>query len=223
MKFRTILAVSAFIFFSSWVRASQDLVALPDELLVCISGYLPDLKSLSSLSRTCQKFKEITSDGTVVRDVYRNHLGRLGREKLQREKLFSLIESGMVDEDLKNSIQKSSIQFLTSSDEVGRTALHIAATAGNLEITQILVEKLERNPARIFITEENSRTPLHLAVLAGHTEIVRFLLGFLDHSNRITQQDRFGGTPLQAATEKGDQEVIQLLTQAISVGSNYLP
>lgn len=76
-------------------------------------------------------------------------------------------------------------------DEDGRTALHRACIAGNLEVIDVLLA----NKANVNIAEEQKgQTPLHFAVIFNHAEVVKKLL---EAGADKSVADKKSRTPLQ--------------------------
>ncbi|MCD7463131.1 hypothetical protein HAX54_050015 [Datura stramonium] len=94
---------------------------------------------------------------------------------------------------------------LNSIDSQGRTALHIAANHGHVEVIQFLVS-VGSDPD---MSDSKGWTPLHFAAHQGHVEAVGFLL---NHSNfakyAVTKQ---GKTAYELAIDKGHSQLYDLL------------
>ncbi|KAM3326265.1 hypothetical protein P3S67_001391 [Capsicum chacoense] len=90
---------------------------------------------------------------------------------------------------------------LNSIDSQGRTALHIAAIHGHVEVLQFLVTIGSDSD----ISDSQGWTALHFAAHQGHVESVDFLL---NHSNMtkyaLTKQ---GKTAYELATDKGHSQL----------------
>jgi hypothetical protein len=73
----------------------------------------------------------------------------------------------------------SSLRFFpTLRDAEDNTALHTAASAGALEVVQVLVGRAEGEDKKLFLELKNARgrTALHLAAFYGHFNVAEFLL-----------------------------------------------
>ncbi|OIT18679.1 PREDICTED: uncharacterized protein LOC109222443 [Nicotiana attenuata] len=94
---------------------------------------------------------------------------------------------------------------LNSIDSQGRSAIHIAAIHGHVEVLQFLVS-VGSDPDML---DSQGWTPLHFAVNQGHVEAVDFLL---NHSNfakyAVTKQ---GKTAYELAIDKGHSELYDIL------------
>ncbi|XP_009792343.1 protein VAPYRIN-LIKE-like [Nicotiana sylvestris] len=94
---------------------------------------------------------------------------------------------------------------LNSVDSQGRTAIHIAAIYGHVEVLQFLIS-VGSDPDML---DSQGWTPLHFAANQGHVEAVDFLL---KHSNfakfAVTKQ---GKTASELATDNGHSELYDIL------------
>lgn len=86
-----------------------------------------------------------------------------------------------------------------------RTALHEAASLGNVEVATALLDGGALVEPR---TRTSFRTPLHFAARDGQDELVRLLL---DRSARINSRAGDQSTPLIVAVEKGHRHVVRTL------------
>ena len=92
-----------------------------------------------------------------------------------------------------------------------RTALHLAADYGHVEV----VETLLSQGADIDAENDMNYTALHIAVEGDHKDIVRILL----ENGADSLPNRFGETPLEMAVEKGHTEMVEILRKAEGAGS----
>ena len=66
----------------------------------------------------------------------------------------------------------------------GTTPLHITAKNGNIELCQLIVDKLEdQDDANFDLRDEDDETPYTLAVRNIHPEIVKMLIDKVDNPN----------------------------------------
>lgn len=84
--------------------------------------------------------------------------------------MMSTIQSG--DKKLLQNLLLVSPELINATDYDRKTALHLAASIGDLEIVSILVEK----GADVNALDNSDQAPIHDALRGGHTEIVSFLL-----------------------------------------------
>ena len=108
------------------------------------------------------------------------------------------------DVDILKDLLEERPAILFSADAEGRTALHLAAANGHLNICEILVAKGATRNARNI----EGNTALHYACLQNHEKIVELLLknGWLPHvTNNV------GETPLRSIAEKKFEEIEVLL------------
>ena len=92
-------------------------------------------------------------------------------------------------------------------DPMGRSALHIAARAGNARsVTRMLERGFD-----LRVADNEGRTPLHLAASNGREEAVAVLL---DAGGDISARDDEGRTPLHLASRNGHTHAVELLLKA---------
>lgn len=102
------------------------------------------------------------------------------------------------------------------SFDKGASALHMAAALGH----DAMVALLLANKARAGLKDGCGGTALHLAALGGHLTVVRRLLGTktpINAPSKVRKSARFydvGMTPMLAALESGDIDVVQAVLQA---------
>jgi uncharacterized protein len=100
------------------------------------------------------------------------------------------------------------------TDEESRTALHYAASNGNVEIIAILIKV----GAKLDPADRLGNTPLHLAADRRRTEAGELLLAA---GARVDPQNHEGRTPLMVAASRGDtQLVLALLAKGASTTLN---
>ncbi|MGD8452130.1 MAG: ankyrin repeat domain-containing protein [Phycisphaerae bacterium] len=85
-------------------------------------------------------------------------------------------------------------RVLEATDNRGRTPLHLAAAAGQVEMIRFLCER----GAAVESAEESGATPLHLAAVASHADAVAALLTAGAYPRART---KLGCTVLQMATD----------------------
>src|SRR5207253_9586442 len=88
----------------------------------------------------------------------------------------------------------------------GWTLLHVAAYAGNVATTELLLKKGAPLEARAESKFRN--TPLQAALLTGETETAKLLL---DHGADPLVRQSKGATPLHEAALLGRRDLVQLL------------
>jgi ankyrin repeat protein len=89
-------------------------------------------------------------------------------------------------------------------DEQNRTAMHYAATNGNLQIIAILIKA----GAKLDPVDPLGDTPLHLAVEQNQIEAAKLLLGA---GAEVDPQNKNGLTPLMIAAGRGELELVRAL------------
>lgn len=85
------------------------------------------------------------------------------------------------------------------------TPLHVAATIGNAEIVQILLEE-----NAVIDTDIHGYNPLHIACSKGHVGLVVLILNHLNPDS-ILNRNNFGMSPLVIATSVGHVDVVREL------------
>lgn len=95
---------------------------------------------------------------------------------------------------------------INAADDIGNTALHVAAERGH---TRIVVLLLQRPDIQVNLENHIGWTPLAKAVFAGHSGVVRRLLGRSDVEVNFVDQHR--QTPLFHAASVGNLEMVRLL------------
>ncbi|XP_072464433.1 NF-kappa-B inhibitor beta [Notamacropus eugenii] len=113
-------------------------------------------------------------------------------------------------------------EYLDLQNDLGQTALHIAAILGEAALTQ----KLRAAGAGLCVAERGGHTPLHLACRAGAHACARALLGPLEGQTAQEEEEEQerreqlectnyqGHTPLHVAVIHRDTEMVQLLREA---------
>lgn len=89
-------------------------------------------------------------------------------------------------------------------DDQSRTAMHIAAINGNLQIIAILIKA----DAKLDPVDQLGDTPLHLAADRNQTEAAKLLL---DSGAEVDPQNKDGMTPLMIAANRGNLELVRAL------------
>jgi len=99
---------------------------------------------------------------------------------------------------------------IETKDHFGRTALHIAADAGQKEVIKFLM----RAGAKHEVCSNSGQTPLFYAAVAGHVDAVRV---FVDAGANLKARDDFGASILYATATAGDlaADVVDLLISEI--------
>ena len=113
---------------------------------------------------------------------------------------FKLVETG-TPAQIQEAFEAD--PSLLDTVEAGRTALHVAAARGDVDILQMLLDQ------RLSVTGGGSWTPLHEAALNGNYEAARLLLRAGAPVN--AREASNGGTPLHVAAFNGHLKVVQLL------------
>ena len=115
----------------------------------------------------------------------------------------------------------------------GVTAIHMAATPGNLEIVKFIIDNFQNqnesavqgmnfgDQIDINPRKADGRTPLHFAAESGHFETCKFILKLLTNKN---PRDKEGLTPLHDAVLEGHDKVYELIMEDLedkNPGDNF--
>ena len=93
-------------------------------------------------------------------------------------------------------------------NHIGQTALHKASQRGYVNIIKLMLN----HNVDVDAPDHDGSTPLHLAVSKAHLETVQLLL---KHGASVHTQNNRGETSFQAASERGLQEITDLLSMYI--------
>ena len=91
-----------------------------------------------------------------------------------------------------------------------RTALHFAASAGDLDSCRSLLAASTDSKMLLNCQDWEGATAVHLSIKSGHASTCRFLFEATADLQEIMD---FGVTPLQVAADLGHSEVLQLLLE----------
>jgi ankyrin repeat protein len=97
-----------------------------------------------------------------------------------------------------------------SQNMMGLYPLHAAVAAGNIAITQFLLQ----NGAEPNAQQSNQATPLHAAIFSNHVVITALLL---KHNASVSMPMQDGKTPLDLALELNHAEILRLLKDQGSI------
>eukprot|EP01043_Picozoa_sp_COSAG02_P018286 COSAG02_NODE_851_length_16536_cov_6.254000_1_plen_944_part_00 len=95
------------------------------------------------------------------------------------------------------------VQYISSPDRLGRTAVHFAVDAGHLNV----LVYLHKSGAKMDNQDEDGRNPLHVAVIRDHHDIVEYLLAQAVR-NLFVQTDKQGASALFAASYQGNPSTV---------------
>ncbi|KAJ6948581.1 hypothetical protein NC651_002796 [Populus alba x Populus x berolinensis] len=125
------------------------------------------------------------------------------------ETVDALLEAARYDDIEDIASLASSGVSLDSKDSLGRTALHMAAANGHLDIVEYLISQ----GVDLNSTNKEKNTALHWACLNCHIEVVKKLilagssLGFLNSHER---------TPMDEAVTREKMDVIDAINAAVA-------
>ena len=140
-----------------------------------------------------------------------------------------------------DDLVKAGIQISYTKIETPKTPLHLDVYSGDLESAKL---KLQSDPNKAKLQDENGLTPLHIASRGDAINIVKLLLGagadpkakdprgntplhiacyfgniktarlLLEAKAELNAQNEYGVTPLHMATRMGQLDVVELLLEA---------
>ncbi|XP_063436169.1 serine/threonine-protein phosphatase 6 regulatory ankyrin repeat subunit B-like [Mytilus trossulus] len=116
------------------------------------------------------------------------------------EKLHRAVHDAHVDE-IKNLLERGAS---VNGKFKGETALHVAATHGNVEVADLLI----RNRADINAIKYNEQTPLHTAANTGNVQMTELLIR---NGADLNTTDLHRNTPLYIAVMNKNAGVTDLL------------
>ncbi|XP_058459318.1 uncharacterized protein LOC131435441 [Malaya genurostris] len=132
----------------------------------------------------------------MVRTLVDNHVD----VDAQNGKAFKMAVLCGYKNIVKLLISKASMHV---RDEENNTLLHLAATRGHLEITQILITA----GISVDALGIGDKTPLHMAAVHGHANIAEILIANGANVNIVCSE----GTPLHIAAACGNDNVVEVL------------
>ena len=98
---------------------------------------------------------------------------------------------------------------INPSQSNGKTALHLAAEGGHLNVVSFYTNRLPNpNPGYLTNDQFRGRTPLHSAAQGGHLPVVQHICNLLRVKNPKDSNDY---TPLHAAATFGHLDVVKFL------------
>jgi ankyrin repeat protein len=102
------------------------------------------------------------------------------------------------------------LDYTEREDNFGKTALHIAADAGQPGVVEVLL----RAGANIEARSISDQTPLYYAAAAGHASVVQQLL---EAGANLKARDKYGASILYAAATAGEdaEDTVELLLERI--------
>ncbi|CAI9765229.1 unnamed protein product [Fraxinus pennsylvanica] len=127
------------------------------------------------------------------------------------DSIEALLEAARFDDiDDVISIASAGVS-LDSKDSQGRTALHMAAANGHLDIINYLL----LNGADVNASNVENNTPLHWACLNGHVEAVKHLILAGANVSALNSHER---TPMDEAVSREKMDIIDAVSEAVAQG-----
>lgn len=132
--------------------------------------------------------------------------------QMEDKKIMDLVKSndlGGVAKSLENGAD------VNTADEAGRSLLLIAANKQYKEMAELLV----KHGADVNRQAENLDSPFLYAGATGQTALVKL---FLEHGARFDIYNRYNGTALIPACERGHVETVKLLAYTAGFPVNHV-
>ena len=128
--------------------------------------------------------------------------------QMKSETIVSLI----IDELKKRlSVSKKISSFINEKDNDGKTALHLAAYLGAIEIARVLLD----NGADPDIRTKRGKNVMHMASEGNQPSIMVFFMAY--HAQDVFSADELGSTPLHWACYSGSEEALMFLLSSKAV------
>ncbi|KAI4464129.1 ankyrin repeat-containing [Holotrichia oblita] len=163
--------------------------------------------------------------------------GRIGAYDVTALQVGSAFTKIGLTTSLRELATRYGRHYVNAEDQLGRTPLHYAASNGNTELVQLLLESGACTECKFKYSEGRrvrrsgdnywkwnrlfmaltppdiwGRTPLHLAAKAGHVEIVRLLI---ENSADVNAEDTKGITPLLLAGCIGNRNTFESIVKIL--------
>ncbi|KAK9737004.1 Ankyrin repeats (3 copies) [Popillia japonica] len=163
--------------------------------------------------------------------------GRIGTYDITALQVGSAFTKIGLTPSLRELVTRYGRRYVNAEDQLGRTPLHYAASNGNTELVQLLLESGACTECKFKCSEARStrksgdnywkwnrlfmaltppdiwgRTPLHLGAKAGHVEVVRLLI---ENSADVNAEDSKGITPLLLAGCIGNRNTFESIVKML--------
>ncbi|OMO72699.1 hypothetical protein CCACVL1_17642 [Corchorus capsularis] len=145
---------------------------------------------------------EFDAEVAEIRLAVVNEVNQLGETAL-----FTAAEKGHLDV-VKELLQYSTREGISTKSRSGFDPLHIAANNGHEAIVKVL---LEHDPGLIKTVGQANATPLVSAAMKGHTAVVRELLSKDPSLLEISKAN--GKNPLHFAARQGHVDIVKILLE----------
>jgi ankyrin repeat protein len=100
---------------------------------------------------------------------------------------------------------------LATRDDKKRTALHIAAEQGFLEIVRLLLNRMDADD--VWNSDIVGDTALHKAVASGHRDVVKLILGKVVDSDDLMLRNGAGQTAREVSVLRRDKRMMRLIEE----------
>jgi hypothetical protein len=167
------------------------------EEINCSSGGREDakVKNVEQILEECEVMKAENGNWLIDKQELSNKLA---------ERLCQVAENNDIEK--VGRLLEMNKEIVNLQDKYHNTALHYAASRGNLEIVDLLLKA----KAKVDIKGNNGFTPLHFAVGQGHLEITLKLLEVGADPNAKEDESN---TPMHFAAEGNDLKLLELLRE----------
>lgn len=115
-------------------------------------------------------------------------------------KVLCLAKSNLENESVARLLIKEDDKDIFEKDDLGQTALHVAASEGHTDIVQLLLDK-GLDP---LAPDKEGKTALHGAAFAGHVSVIRTLL---EYKGNLLALDINRNAALCWAVSRGYQDI----------------
>lgn len=179
------------------IREGLEYLPIGCEKIYCSLGTKGDAK-VKEIAKTLEEYRKYGK-------IYKNDCS-IDVKKIKVELLCQAAENNDVEKFKKILEWNRGIINANSKDIHGNTPLHYAASKGNIEVVEMILQK----GVKVDADGNYGFTPLHVAVGQGHWDIVFKLLGAGADPNAKSEEK---STPLHFAAERNDLKLLKLLKE----------
>ncbi|OKO99220.1 Ankyrin-1 [Penicillium subrubescens] len=175
----------------------MSLLGLPNELLLMIAEQMSSSKDINAMAQA-DRF----TYALLNKYLYDQNIRKSGSSALLWAAKHGQLGTAQ-------RLIKGGANIETYPGPLFQRPLHVAATYGNVEVAQLLVD----HGAKITFLDGHFKTALHHAAENGHAAIVQMLLRhghlLMEQTNHLVPE-----TPLHQAAKYGHAEIVRLLLAA---------
>lgn len=140
-----------------------------------------------------------------------------GRGEYDRTPLHMAVFNRWIDIAALLIKNGADVNAQSNDEEQGVTPLHYAVEQGNLEMVRLLTSFEQLN---VNIKNSKGFTPLHYSLIDGNDDIAYLLFDRGADVNAQTSKEGGLLTPLHCAVEKGNLEMVKMLTSYVQLDVN---